>query len=94
MASDDNMLPLTAEDWPDRIKYEFDTNSTYFCGYLDAVERSVPVLAKIAEDATTFQELKAELLKFQKQQNDFVQDVFKRWWDNDNCKEEYGLPPM
>lgn len=83
--------PLTAEDWLDRV-YEVYSDRTMLMGYMKGVEYTVAVLEKMAESAKTFEELKEELLKFNKQQQAFLKDVTERWLLNENCKQEYDLP--
>lgn len=90
------LIPLNAEDWPHRLE-EFGVTSkgwdyVMFSGYVSAIDRIVPVLKKIAESAENFEQLKAELLTFAKQQEDFSKDVDARWYNNIYSEELLGLP--
>lgn len=89
-----SLPPYTAENW---IEQYADLGNaadhSMLLGYMDCLDRVLPVLGKIVETATNFDELKTELLKFNQQQKDFLADVEAKWLNN-KYDPPCGLPYM
>jgi hypothetical protein len=83
------LRPLTKGTWVKKYKEELDGEVFQLWGYAEAVVRQVPVLEKMVNTAKDFEELKAQILKFTKQQMDVVKDIeAKQEFD----PTSYGLP--
>lgn len=83
---------LTKRSWPKELAVGFDGEYTLLYGYMDCVERVVPVLGKMVDRAKEFDELKDELLKFIEQQKNFLNDVYDKRTSGNAGK--YGLPQV
>lgn len=85
--------PFTSKDWTDRLE-EIGHDTGMLFGYMDCVNRIVPAIDKILEKAKDFDELKNELTKFSEQQKAFRRSVERKWENNPDSQDDYGLPSL
>lgn len=84
--------PYTAENWVELYHGKLPNyNESVFNGYMDGLDHILPVLDKITA-VENFDEMKKELLAFNKQQKDFLADLDEKWINNPNSLKEYDLP--
>jgi hypothetical protein len=73
--TEDVPKPLTKKTWVKKYREELDGEEAQLYGYAEAVIRHVPVLEKMVNTAKDFEELKAQILKFTKQQMNVVNEI-------------------
>src|ERR1700759_1134611 len=81
---------LTKDNWLGYWINEIHENATFFIGYRDGNDRITSDLEEVVNGAHSFEELKAELLKFIQDRKDFSKDVREKWYGDE--PEKWNLP--